>query len=339
MEAPQSEPSEEPAAAPGEHDARATQDPDIIFTESVGVQVNSLLDEALKGPNFMDFFTSDQDMRILTGLETCRMFRGIVECCKRRRNSAIDVERNVIMTMMKLKHDLSYSFLSIVFRLSVPTIASIFTSTLSLLSACLSAVLYWPSVDEVRENMPKCFQKFQKTRVVLDCTEFPVESAKCLRCRILTYSNYKGQNTCKVMLGVSPAGVITFVSVPWGGKASDKEVFCNSSLLDSLEPYVDAVMVDKGFHIELELEQRAVELYRPPFLRNKKQLSKPESQATAEIAAARVHVERVIGRLKIFKILNAKISWSLLPHMQNILTVLCGVTNLSRPVLSSERFL
>ena len=318
--------------------AELAGDPFVVFTSEAGTQTNIFLEELLQGPNFMDRLKSDANMKTMTGLESVAMFTGIVQCAKRIRGG--DVERDVVITLIKLKHNVSYSFLSVCFDITPARIATIFTSTIQTLAVILAEAIPWPSTEEIRENMPSCFARYQATRVVLDCTEFPVQAPKCLRCRILTYSNYKGHPTCKIMVGVSPAGLITHVSVPWGGKASDKEIFQQSKLVESLEPYLDAVMVDKGFHIEMELAERGVKMFRPPFLRNKRQLTKDEANATAEIAAARVHVERVIGRMKLFTILSGlKITWSMLPSVEAIVKVVAGITNLSRPVFADKRFL
>ena len=327
------------AGATNQLDGMNWQDADVRFAETIGVQVNLPLEGILKECNFITNMKSDSDMRVVTGLESIAMFRGIVECVKLRSEPGRDVERDVVITMMKLKHDLSYSLLSVIFQLSSTTVSNIFKSMITIMSVVLSPAVRWPSVDEIRENMPKCFQKFQKTRIVLDCTEFPVECSKCLRCRIHTYSTYKGTNTVKVLVGVSPAGLITFISDGWGGKTSDKEIFNGTRLIERLEPYLDGVMVDKGFHIEMELQERGIELFRPPFLRNKKQFSAAESHRTAEIAAARVHVERVIGRIKQFKYLTGKLQWGLLPYTNCVLKVVAAITNMSRPVLAPERFL
>ena len=316
----------------------AVQDPFIVFTSDAETQANLRLEDLLQGPNFMDNLTSDASIKTMTGLESVGMFRGIVQCV--RRNHSGDVERDIVITLIKLKHNVSYAFLGVCFRLTSARIAAIFTSTVLMLADILSEAITWPSVEEVRDNMPACFQRYQATRVVLDCTEFPIQSSKCLRCRILTYSNYKGHPTCKIMVGVSPAGLITTVSVPWGGKASDKEIFQHSRLVDSLEPYLDAVMVDKGFHIEMELEERGIKMFRPPFLRNKRQLTKEEAKDTVEIAAARVHVERVIGRMKMYSILSgSKVTWGMLPYVEAIVKIVAGITNLSRPVFADKRFL
>ena len=42
--------------------------------------------------------------------------------------------------------------------------------------------------------------------------------------RAETYSNYKGHNTAKYLVGISPHGQIMFVSRSYGGRASDKYI-------------------------------------------------------------------------------------------------------------------
>ena len=307
---------------------------------SVGVQVNTFLDSCLEGIDIMQNLTSDKNLKVATGIEDLQIFRALVKCCMTRATcKKADVERNVIITFMQLKHAMSFSLLAVLFRLSVPSISSIFADTVQLLGVILSAAICWPEKEEVMNNMPKCFTKYQKTTLVVDCTEVPVESTKCLSCRLKCYSHYKGRQTCKFLIGVSPAGLITAVSVPWGGRASDKVIFEHMPVLNDLEPFADAVMADKGFHVEQALEERGIELYRPPFLRKSSQFSKADAIKTVDIAAARVHVERVIGRVKAFKMLTNTLPWRMVPYLHDIIVVICGITNLSRPVLSEEKFL
>ena len=78
------------------------------------------------------------------------------------------------------------------------------------------------SRELLSKNVPRCFAQYAMCRYVLDCTEIPVCSPRCIWCQTQTYSHYKSRYTLKVLLAVSPSGLITFVSPFFGGKASDK---------------------------------------------------------------------------------------------------------------------
>lgn len=97
-------------------------------------------------------------------------------------------------------------------------------------------------------------------------------------------------------------------------------------------------MVDKGFRIDEACHRRRIRLIRPPF-KQKKQFSVAQCTKSRGIASARVHIERVNERMKNFNILKDELSWDLLSHVNEIATVICGVVNLSSPILSNERFL
>ncbi|KAI4465010.1 thap domain protein [Holotrichia oblita] len=98
-----------------------------------------------------------------------------------------------------------------------------------LLSGVLKSAIVFPPMAEIKGNMPHCFKNFEDTQIVLDCTEIFIQTPKCLCCRIRFYSHYKHAQTVKFMTGISPAGLITFVSEAYGGRASDKIIFENSN--------------------------------------------------------------------------------------------------------------
>ncbi|XP_064470015.1 uncharacterized protein LOC135384757 [Ornithodoros turicata] len=211
--------------------------------------------------------------------------------------------------------------------------------TIKSLSALLRCAVVWPSKEEVLENIPKCFKDFSQTRVIFDCTEVSVGVPKCLRCRINTYSHYKKGHTVKYMIGVSPGGLITFVSKGYGGRASGKAIFEQSGLVKDLLPGIDSVMVDKGFLIDSICEKHLINVIRPLFLRQKKQSRKSEAMRTRKIAAARVHVERTIQRIKLFKILIHKLTWNMVPFADDMLLISAALTNLSRSIIGEDKFL
>ena len=80
------------------------------------------------------------------------------------------------------------------------------------------------------------------------------------------------------------------------------ELFERSGLLDLLEPG-DSVMADRGFTVADLLDAKGVNLNIPP-MKVSTQLSHSDLVTTRKIAALRIHVERAIGRVKKYKILN-----------------------------------
>ena len=101
--------------------------------------------------------------------------------------------------------------------------------------------------------MPQQFkQKYPTTRVVLDATEIHIQKPHLPELQRMTFSNYKNSNTYKSLVGISPEGVITFVSSLFPGSISEKELIRQSGILDLLEPG-DSVMADRGVNIEEDL--------------------------------------------------------------------------------------
>ena len=101
----------------------------------------------------------------------------------------------------------------------------------------------WPTREQILNNLPKAFSSFPTCRVVLDCTEFFCEKPSSLMTQWLTWSEYKHNNTFKVLIGVAPSGMVTFVSRLWGGHTSDRHITAHDGLIPKLEPG-DTVMAD-----------------------------------------------------------------------------------------------
>jgi len=80
-----------------------------------------------------------------------------------------------------------------------------------------------------------------------------VEQPSNLKARAATWSNYKHHNTVKVLLGITPQSVISFVSDSWGGRVSDKYLTENCGILRKLLPG-DILLADRGLTSENLLE-------------------------------------------------------------------------------------
>ena len=147
----------------------------------------------------------------------------------------------------------------------------------------------------------------------------------------LTFSAYKNHNTFKALVAVTPTGAISFVSSLYGGCISDRELTIKSGLLELLQPG-DSVMADKGFQISDLLYDRGVDLNIPP-LKIEPQLSEDDMVLTRRIANLRIHVERAIGRVKTFRILN-DIPINMASLSDQIFFVCSMLSNFSKPLCS-----
>ena len=162
------------------------------------------------------------------------------------------------------------------FEVSCSTVSRIFTTWINFLYLKLKDIPLWPSKDVIQGSMPKTFRDlYPSTRVILDATEIYVQKPALPDLQQMTFSNYKNSNTYKVLVGISPAGAITFISDLYAGAISDKELTKQSGILQLLE-IGDTVMADRGFDIQDDLTPLGVKLNVPPFLKGKKQLSAQE---------------------------------------------------------------
>uniref|UniRef100_A0A672IZY4 THAP-type domain-containing protein n=1 Tax=Salarias fasciatus TaxID=181472 RepID=A0A672IZY4_SALFA len=106
----------------------------------------------------------------------------------------------------------------------------------------------------------------------------------------------------------------------------------DSGFLDYLKAG-DEVMADRGFTIRNLLDERKVRLNIPAFTYRRSQLTNEEVTRTRRVANARIHVERVITRLKVFRILSQTIPITMTPRLDKILTICAGLANLRGPLI------
>lgn len=121
--------------------------------------------------------------------------------------------------------------------------------------------------------MPQCFlDSFGKSVVVIiDCFEIFMERPSNLKARSSTWSNYKHHNTIKVLIGITPQGVVSFISECWGGRVSDVHLTECCGILKKLLPG-DIVLANRGFTIEDSVAVMQAKLHIPAFTKGKSQL-------------------------------------------------------------------
>ena len=241
-----------------------------------------------------------------------------------------------VMTLVFIRLGYDYHVLGDFFDVSKSVVSSVIITWINILYAVLADWIKWPSAEQVRTSLPKDFPtEYADTRTILDCTEFFTVRPSNLSAMASTYSMYKHHNTLKVLLGITPTGLITFVSSVYGGNTSDRHIF-ETEFLDKLEPG-NAVMVDRGFNVGDLVLQRSAKLHMPPFTRKApdgsgKMLNQTEIAKTRSIACLRIHVERAIQRMKTFQILN-KIDNTLWSLSDYIVVIVAVFSNMLPPLV------
>lgn len=159
---------------------------------------------------------------------------------------------------------------------------------------------------------------------------------------------------------MSPGGHIDFISKAYPGSIDDAGLTHESGFVDRLEPVRsscvpclsatsvhlpdcvcgtwqgDVVGADRGFLIEVMLNQVGASVVFPPFktednLANDTdgQFAEHQNVETHRQAHVRIHIERVVKHIKEWSFLTRTIPTSYLPYLDEILLACCVLTNLT----------
>lgn len=266
-----------------------------------------LLEELKKKTlSFKTIEGDDKKTKFYTGFPNFKTFHAVfleTSSKVKRKKTKLSKEDELLLTLVKLRRNLAMTDLAYRFNISQSSVTDIFHAWLDALYATLGGLVHWPETDVCQ--LPEVFQNevFRKVKCVIDCTEIFIERPSNLKARAQTYSNYKRHNTIKILVGASPSGCITFLSSCWGGRVSDRQITTESGILDKLLPG-DVVLADRGFNMTEDFALKGAQLIVPAYTKGKSQLPKEDVEKSRMMSRARIHIERVIGRLKDFEIIK-----------------------------------
>ncbi|XP_034026129.1 uncharacterized protein si:dkey-56d12.4 [Thalassophryne amazonica] len=284
-----------------------------------------------------ELLRTDQLSLLYTGL-SLKVFLFISDLLTKDHISAfqLDARDQVLMTIMKLRLNLLQADLAERFHVSQSEVSRITSHWLDIMEEKLRRFIPWLPRDTILATMPQCFKdQYASTTCVINCSETPLQKPHNLDSRRESYSHYDGQNTIKYLVVIAPCGLIMFISAAYGGRCSDKFITSDCGFLDYLRPG-DVVMADEGFLISDLLHERRVKLIIPAFTKKGMQLSEEDNTHTRRIANVRVHVERVIRRLKNFRILSQTVPINLANKFDQILKICAALSNLRGEIIHED---
>ena len=250
--------------------------------------------------------------------------------------ATLDPTDQLFLTLMKLRCAKEDIELSLLFNISESTVSRIIITWINFLFYQLQELDIWPSRELIDTYMPSDFKKkFPSTRVLLDATEFPVQKPSDVNLQSATWSSYKHRNTVKAMIGCTPRGTISYVSDTFAGSASDRQIIEQSTVLSdkSLFNKGDSIMADRGIMVQDLFATRDVKVNTPTMLKGKSQLEPTEIVHDRRVASKRIHIERVIGLSKTFKIIKKELPHSKLPLSNRIVKVCFYLVNFKNVIV------
>lgn len=243
----------------------------------------------------------------------------------------------LFLTLIKLRQAKEGFELGCLFQISESTVSSIILTWVNFMYFQLKELNFWPERTTIDEYMPEDFgKKFGKTRVILDATETPIQKPSNVNSQCMTFSTYKHKNTLKTMIGCTPRGLVSYVSDAYGGSTSDREIIERSDLCKSTTMFEkkDVIMADRGIMVQDLFAQKDVLVNTPTMLKGKSQLEPEDVVKDRRIASKRIHVERVIGLAKRFKILTTDLSASKLRIGSRIIFICFIISNFRKSIVS-----
>lgn len=264
----------------------------------------------------------DEAIKFYTGFETYKKFHFVFSTLSPMAHKIkyygsnvinLSTENQFFLTMMKLRQNKCNFELSKFFNVSPTTVSNIFITWVNFIYQLWTRINIWPSKEMVQYYMPESFKHYDNNvRVILDGTEINVQKPKNPKSQQASWSSYKHANTLKILVGATPGGLLSYCSDAYAGSVSDRQIVERSDLMTKCQSG-DSILADRGFTIQDMFANRNVTVKIPTFLKGKSQLPGLTLIKDRELANKRVHIERIIGLTKTYKILKNDLDHSYIP--------------------------
>ncbi|XP_057302708.1 uncharacterized protein LOC130636876 [Hydractinia symbiolongicarpus] len=217
---------------------------------------------------------------------------------------SLDKATELLAVLTICRHGVHQGLMAFFMDISKSTMQRIFIGWVIFVAGIFSEIDLKPPSGFSLKKMPKIFIETGHglTDLVIDATEFKFQRASYSELNSLMFSKYKNTPTGKALIGISPHGSGILFSDIYPGSTSDSDITEKTDAIRFVEEEHE-IMSDRGFSIQEHCALKGITLNRPK-QKNCDQFSEKDVSSNFDIAATRIHVERFIGRVRDWSILN-----------------------------------
>ncbi|XP_065643043.1 uncharacterized protein LOC136074634 [Hydra vulgaris] len=253
--------------------------------------------------------------------------------CKGTGTRFLEKKTELFSVLTLCRHALHLGVIGFMAGVSKSTIYRVFTGWVVFLDTIFSEINLKVESTYIFLMMPSVFKKtgHGETDIVVDATEFKFQQPTNYDLNTLMFSSYKNCTTGKALIGISPHGSGLLFGDIYPGSVTDNELTEQSHILELVEKEHE-VMADRGFSIQDLCASKGIYLNRPS-QKSSHQFPQADVAGNFDIASTRIHVERFIGCVRDWSILNAVWPVQRMDLLSSTWKMLCHVVNLTmRPI-------
>ncbi|XP_035447531.2 uncharacterized protein LOC118274205 [Spodoptera frugiperda] len=240
-------------------------------------------------------------------------------------------KHHILLCLNKIRLDVKFNQLTDDYGMTPAGLSKIFLKNIPLIASFMRPFIVELDRDIIKRTLPMAFRhKYYNVSCIIDCLEIEIQKPSKAINQALTWSEYKKTNTIKYLISCTPNGLVNYISPGFGGRTTDTCVVESCDFVKSLKSGM-VVMADRGFkHVEQYLKKSNITLVRPPSVETGVKMSKSQAKLTKQIASLRIHVERVIRRLREFYMLkpHACVNLKHVKILDDIVIIACALINL-----------
>lgn len=250
---------------------------------------------------------TDKRLNVMTGLMDKKMLEQLTSQCVKMpgqdSDSYGDMMDKIVLTTFKLKTNVDFVQLGILFSIPENTAREYFISTIKCLAEIFNRTKFMQSKEQiVKESFCFC-ELFPKVRLFIECYTL------------------KTNPPIKILVALAPSGVINYVSKNVNVRFSDVFVIRQTDLLKKLKPG-DVLMARRD--LVLAGNPYDIEIFNMD--------KKGAFQSDQRFTHARKRVELTLQKIRSFRIMTEECGSGFNSAVSQVVTVVCGLINESLKV-------